>query len=162
MSCVAVSMIFVLLAAAFVTANSWTGMTPLYTIRMEQQSSEKHFLPTERNDFTYTAENGCTILYTAGYCGSLPAAETLIGPTCWDSCDGTCDLTCWETCPNTCNTCWNTCQSTCPNTCQSTCQSTCPNTCEQTCDTCGSTCGYTCEGTCFGDTCWDTCPYCSG
>ncbi len=159
MSFVAVSMVVVLLAAA-VTATSWTGATPLYTIRMEQVSSEKHFLPTERSSFTYTAENGYTLLYNAEYCGYTPAIETLIGATCWDSCDGTCDYTCWETCPNTCYTCPNTCLNTCENTCPDTCENTCPNTCEETCSTCTLTCPYTCQDTCYGRTCWDTCPPC--
>lgn len=163
---VAVSMAFVLLAAAVVTATSCTGATPLYTIRMEQASSEKHFLPTERSSFTYTTENGCTVLYDVEYCGTLPAAETIIGPTCWDSCDGTCDVTCWETCPNTCedtcpNTCPNTCWYTCPYTCWNTCVGTCPDTCIETCNTCYSTCPYTCQDTCYGRTCYDTCPPCS-
>lgn len=146
-------MVLVLFAAAIVTASSWTGATPLYTIRMEQASSEKHFLPTEKSNFIYTTENGYTLLNGAGYGSAyVPAIET-VGNTCWDSCDGTCEITCWETCDYTCPV---TCGNTCPNTCPNTCQNTCPNTCS----TCQLTCPYTCQDTCYGRTCWDTCPPC--
>lgn len=52
-----VSNVFVLLAATAVTASPFIRM-PLYTMRMEQISAKMHLLPTEQNDFMYTAENG--------------------------------------------------------------------------------------------------------
>ncbi len=144
--------VLVSLAVACVTASPWITNTPLYTVRMEQQSSEMNFLPTAVNGFTYTTGNGYTLnCAVAGSCNS--ARLLLTGNTCWDSCGGTCEYTCWETCDG--QTCEGTCSVTCESTCPSTCASTCPNTCDG--PTCESTCGNTCEGTCYGRTCWDTC-----
>jgi len=109
--------------AVAVTATSLGCNTPLYTVRMEQVSSKMSFLPTEMNEFTYTAEKGHNADYDlqADYdYSSLP----LGGPTC--------PYTCWETCPNgicqekTCGhpicspTCWYTCEVTCPVICPDT------------------------------------------
>ncbi len=118
-----------LLAVTCVTAASWSD-TPLYTLRMEQASSEMNFLPVERSGFTYTAEKGCSLDYDgAGCCFVKPLEE----PTYWETCStcestcegGTCEGTCYSTCPNTCATCEPTCE-----------QNTCWNTCDSTCSTC--------------------------
>lgn len=50
---------------AAVTAYSPVSHTPLYTARMEQQSSGMHFLPTEMNDLTYTSEPGFELNFEA-------------------------------------------------------------------------------------------------
>lgn len=123
----------------FVTASSLTAHTPLFTVRMEQASSDMHFLPTSVESFFYSAENGYCLDYAvdAGVC-AVPLEE----PTGWATCAGQ----------------HNTCSSTCVNTCGSTCVSTCGYTCVNTCCTCVSTCPYTCQNTC-GSTCGSTCPY---
>jgi hypothetical protein len=94
---------------AAVTAIPLTYNTPLYTVRMEQISSEMNFLPTEMNDFTFTAENGYNLNYIPEYCdvGSYDTyARTYDGSyTCWG----------YYTCPFTCNsniTCYSTCRPT--------------------------------------------------
>ena len=147
-----------LIAVACVTASSWGGSTPLYTIRMEQASSKMNFLPTAMNAFTYTADNGSLLnCEPAAYCGNcIPLVSGGVN-TC-ETCPG--HYTCYNTCPDTCEpscegTCFEpTCSSTCPVTCETCTQPTC-ETCE-TCSTC-VTCPYTCS-TCKGhDTCWDTC-----
>lgn len=143
-----------IMCAALMTATT-SPHTPLYTVRMEQESNKMNFLPTEVNQFTYTAENGCTVLYEVSLCGVHPLEEPTVPETCPNTCD---DETCYgPTCPETsCNTC-STCSSTC-NTCtQPTCE-TCEETCPYTCSTCSSTCwntcsGYTCKDTCEID-CW--------
>lgn len=154
---VVVSAAVVLFAVTAVTASS-SQNTPLYTMRMEQASSRMNFLPTAVNDFTYAAENGCTVNYDdVGYCGDelLVTHQADTWCTCWPFCETT-EYTCESqpTCPITCNTCIiPTCDFTCPPTCQgATCTApTCPDTCTgPTCDQ--STCsGNTCEGTCDGD-----------
>ena len=53
----------VVLCAAAVSALPSLSSTPLYTFRMEQVSSEMSFLPTERNNFTYTTEKGYNMQY---------------------------------------------------------------------------------------------------
>ena len=124
------------LITAACAASSTAFYTPLYRYRMEQQSSQMHFLPIERNGFTYMAESGCNLYYAHGV---IPLEEPTVPETCPNTCEETCDTcssTCWSTCPNTCpNTCW----STCPNTCEETCEPTCWSTCEE--PTCWSTCG---------------------
>jgi hypothetical protein len=50
---------------AAVTAYSPLSHTPLYTVRMEQQSSGMHFLPTEMNSPTYTSEPGFDLDFEA-------------------------------------------------------------------------------------------------
>lgn len=116
-SLVVVSIALVLLVTA-VTASPWASSTPLYTLRMEQASSEMNFLPTTMNSFTYTTEKGYTLNYNTGYCDVNPLSDkptsaqtpckwtdpysTCSGYTCWLSCGGTCE-TCAVTCPNTCN-----------------------------------------------------------
>lgn len=139
------------LLAVTVTATSWGGNTPLYTVRMEQASSKMHFLPAIMNTVVYTAEQGYT-LTCAVTGGTIP-----FKPETTDTCEGwTCEYTCvGSTCASTCPyTCPNTCQSTCPNTCQNTCPNTCYNTCEETCEVCVtiSTCvtcgGRTCDPPC--------------
>ncbi len=159
-------------AATAVTANPRTSNTPLYTLRMEQQSNELSFLPTEVNEFAYFAQEGYSLNYGAdGNCGCLGARYVV--PR-WPYTCGTCDeYYCDE--PTHCGTCGTcgTCNSTCPYTCDDpTCPSTCPNTCNtcpNTCKTCQQyTCFYlTCNyPTCFWDTCiwytcdWPTCIYC--
>ncbi|KYK32712.1 MAG: hypothetical protein HXS48_05000 [Theionarchaea archaeon] len=96
------------LAITAVTANSRASNTPLYTYRMEQQSSEMNFLPTERNTFTYETEGRCVL----NSCGCGDGAKPLNPYTC-----GTCDeyycdnpSLCYGTCHSTCSTCsGNTC-----------------------------------------------------
>ncbi len=161
----------VLLAATCVTARSETQNTPLYTVRMEQASSKMNFLPTVKNDFTYSAEKGCTLnCSVAKYCGAEPlvTAHSDTWCTCWPQCETT-EYTCESdpTCLLTCNTCINpTCPYTCPYTCDGatcttpTCDITCPNTCG-TCQGQGWTCDDTsCQYTCYtcGLTCEATCP----
>ena len=155
---IAVLGVATLIAVACVTASSWGGSTPLYTIRMEQVSSKMNFLPTAMNAFTYTADNGSLLTCEpAAYCGNcIPLVSGGVN-TC-ETCPG--HYTCYNTCPDTCEpscegTCFEpTCSSTCPVTCETCTQPTC-ETCE-TCSTC-VTCPYTCS-TCKGhDTCWDTC-----
>lgn len=126
---------------------------PLYTMRMEQASSNMNFLPAEQNTFTYTTEPGCILTSSvAGWCGAAQPATGV--STCSDT---TC-LTYWPTC-STCSgdTCEVTCV-TCEDTCDSTCAGyTCESTCgEPTCQTCGSTCvGPTCvQVTCVPSTCY--------
>lgn len=91
-------------AVTAVTASSWVH-TPLYTVRMEQVSSDMHFLPTEMNDFTYTAENGNNLNYdVSAYCDATLLGidvHTLCG---YDTCLGyyTCPFTCGMTCSGTC------------------------------------------------------------
>ena len=121
-----IGIVIVSLAVA-VTATSLGSNTPLYTVRMEQASSKMNFLPTEMNEFTYTAEKGYTIDYDlqADYDYSvLP----LGGPTCQHTCPYTCSLTC----PNgICQdkTCGHPiCQPTCGYTCEVTCPVICPDT----------------------------------
>ncbi|KYK31478.1 MAG: hypothetical protein HXS48_01120 [Theionarchaea archaeon] len=120
LSLAAMSVAVLLLGVTFVTANPLTS-TPLYTVRMEQQSSEMSFLPTEMNEVTYTTENGYTLNYNAplGCCGDANplGACTYYATTCCSSCYGTCSATC----PLTCYTCPATCTDTCPNTCGYSC-----------------------------------------
>jgi hypothetical protein len=114
----------ILLYAACVTASS-TLDAPLYTVRMEQQSSKMSFLPTAVNQFTYTAENKYTVnCDVTAWCGATPFNPLTIGFTCETCRDPTC--------------------VTCPATCLPTCPSTCSSTCPDTCDTCESTCNVTC------------------
>ena len=158
-------------AVAAVSADPSPASTPLYTLRMEQHSSELNFLPTEVNDFTYTTGDGFTLncdvsttcctdvqpLSTAPggtFCFTCPpecdtSEWTCHGNyTCYYTCEGhgyTCDQT---SCQETCSTCegW-TCDATgCQSTCSTCDQPTCPDTCWDTCD--DPTCPYTCEHTC--------------
>ncbi|MBU7048191.1 MAG: hypothetical protein HXS54_17280 [Theionarchaea archaeon] len=163
---VVISLSLTLCVVAAVSATTKRGSdTPLYTFRMEQASSEKNFLPTERSTFAYSAKQGYTLVYdSAKECSCITPLATGYN-TCQDTCPETCeDDTCEETtCPNTCSTCTQpTCPATCPNTCLSTCPSTCTNTCPETCEaTCASTCStcvYTCWWTCSKtcDTCYST------
>lgn len=164
------SAVLVSLAVTYVTASSSIN-TPLYNVRMEQQSSKMNFLPTAVNGFTYTAEEGCNLdcgfSGAAGYCGVSPLATSpasTCNPSCFDTCEETCEWTCFDTCSNTCSTCTDpTCPATCPATCSTcnptcdepTCAATCPSTCAWTCDY--STCAYS---TCFYSTCYmSTCQY---
>lgn len=128
-----------------VTANSLTFNTPLYTLRMEQTSYRMNFLPTAVNGFTFIAEKGCKLTYSAygncstnGYCGGANPLAT--------------DVSCVQTHCDTCVTYSGerTCQLTCPDTCVTTCDDpTCPWTCYQS--TCEASCGQitckTCETT---------------
>ena len=118
---VVVSASVLLLAITAVTAHNRTVNIPLYTLRMEQVSSEMNFLPTEMNSFTYTAENGYNLNCVAPteFCGAKPLdifLGTLGGPTCElfttkHTCeDEECIWTGAFTCPHTCfDTCWGTC-----------------------------------------------------
>ena len=160
---VVISALFVGYAVTAVVAAG--PYTPLYTLRMEQMSSEKNFLPTEKTPFTYTAEPGCTVNYPGShYCGETPlyTGDPTCPRTCELSCDGeptcegpTCYSTCYSTCPNTCP---NTCADTCPNTCEETCPETCIESCIATCYTCPATCPWTCSKTC--STCYSTSACC--
>jgi hypothetical protein len=101
MSAVLVS--FVILV---VTASSLASSTPLYTVRMEQASSQMHFLPTAVTEFTYTAAPGVELNYTVMESNSIRGPNT----------QGTC-LTCLiETCQGD-----PTCESTCEFTCDPHC-----------------------------------------
>ena len=101
-------------AITAVTASSWVN-TPLYTVRMEQVSNNMHFLPTEVNDFTYTAENGCNVTYdVSAYCDANASGIDVQtysgGDTCWlyYTCPFTCinNITCYWTCkPTACAPC---------------------------------------------------------
>ena len=109
------------IAVTAVTASSWTTNTPLYTVRMEQASSNMNFLPTEMDYFTYIAEKGynlnCVALTECCGVKSLNIClSTLGGPTCElyttkHTCeDPECMWTYEYTCPFTCfDTCWQTC-----------------------------------------------------
>ena len=128
MSIAVVGMVSVSLAVTVAAANPLLVGTPLYTVRMEQASSNMNFLPTEVNSFTYITENGYTLTHdVVGSCGGIPL---------WTSpyTECTCVVSCWDTCP-----CNPTCLPTCPETCDSP---TCPYTCEHTCR-------YTCEKPCI-------------
>jgi hypothetical protein len=99
------------LMVTIVTASSSISYTPLYSLRMEQASSEKNFLPTSINNFTYAAENGYTLNYdiSEGCYGITPLIVTW-QPTCefYNTCE-TCSGG-LNTCPNTCwDTCWVSC-----------------------------------------------------
>jgi hypothetical protein len=138
------------LLVTIVTAGSWMSSSPLYTVRMEQASSEMNFLPTALSGFTYVTEKGHMLDYCCsnGYCGMMPLGTSTgsICDTCYPICDETQEYTCYQTsCQSTCYTC-STC-STCPG------QWTCPNTCR----TCFSTCPYTC---CTCKVCETTEPSC--
>ena len=183
LSVVVVSGAFLIGVVTFATAGSLMANTPLYTVRMEQASSEMSFLPTEMNGFTYTTEKGSTVnsCANAQYCGGVELLDTLghtYCGTCWPQCstsEATCEgsYTCYytcigDTCPIiTCMTCegqGNTCDATsCQETCSTCTQPTCstcngwtcdPTGCQNTCYTCDRTCWDTCEG----NTCWPPCP----
>jgi len=131
MSYIVVIAVFALLAVTAVTASAWRpSHTPLYTMRMEQASSEMNFLSTARNNFAYTTGRGYELNYdVAGYCVAGLAGEVSVSGPCFET---ECS-TCWPTCVNTCsNTCVNTCLYTCVSTCR-TCVYTCWNTCAATC-----------------------------
>jgi hypothetical protein len=153
---VAVIMLAVMcLAVTTIVANSTPSSTPLYIFRMEQVSSKMNFLPTGKNEFTYTTERNYTLTYEiVSKYGAKPLEFTIDTCEPCETAASTCEITC-QTCPSTCgNTCPDTCASTCGNTCPSTCEYTCPNTCSKTCncpatlETCESTCPYTCPHTC--------------
>jgi hypothetical protein len=161
----AVCAVLTFFAVALVAAHPQIDScgTPLYTFRMEQASSEMHFLPTEVNGFSYAAEKGYTVNYDgAGVCCDFDSStpNTTVPNqinTMWITCT-TCGPTC-ETCILTCDTCYCTCWETCKCTCQGiTCDFvTCDYTCEDTCDTCFVTCFVTCWDTCNVNTCFNTC-----
>lgn len=121
---VGISIAATLLVATAVCASNIPSTTPLYTVRMEQQSNDMNFLPTEMNEFTYTAEPGYTVTYNALECCSIHP----LGPP------PTCEQ-------NPCEWTVDTCPYTCLYTCPATCFNTCPNTCW----------GLTCEGSTCGD-----------
>lgn len=172
---ISTTVFFAITAAA---ANTLSPNTPLYTFRMEQVSSEMNFLPTEKNDFNYTAENGCTLNY------AIQASSAVSIITTSGTCRECRNITNLRTCPKTCETCpgdfgckktWDTCHTHCPitclptcpgiKTCADTCKKTCPGKigCEKTWDTCHITCPITCSPTCFWNrtctyTCEKTCP----
>ncbi|MBU7046644.1 MAG: hypothetical protein HXS54_09430 [Theionarchaea archaeon] len=130
---------------AVTTASSLAANSPLFSIRMEQASSEKNFLPREMIRFTYSTEKGFTLTAECEGCGGVSLLDLK------SQRDTECDETCFNTCPPTCDTCGSTCDGTCPYTCDdptcpSTCSETCPSTCDYTCD--DPTCAYTCEQTC--------------
>jgi hypothetical protein len=145
-----VGVCIVLCVVAVAPATSLLADTPLYTVRMEQNSSEKHFLPTEVNEFSYNAEPGYTVTkevsaYTGG--ATLDTGVWTCEPNTHEFTCKTCNtcLTCescfhcetQDTCEPTCETCTNTCESTCHATCPDTCANpTCPETCPNTCTDC--------------------------
>ena len=178
----AVGVAVVLCAVAVVTASPRiSSNTPLYTMRMEQASNKMHFLPTEKNNFTYTIERGYNLEHLVGAmfgevaldttpctCEECTVDFTCPHGTCSDTCDtcftctNTCEGTCGPTCPGTCatcSTCNRTCANTCAETCVSSCDGTCSDTCPQTCATCETVCEHTCY-TCEGETCYGTCDTC--
>ena len=131
----AVGVVFAVLAVNAVGARPSTSDTPLYTLRMEEASSEMNFLPTEMNTFTYTAEKG----FTVGQKISTWSSEVhkfrdsaIVCPTV-----------------NTCFTC-STCDSCLICHTISNCPTEGSSTCEQTeciLETCMQTvCGQTCQG----------------
>jgi len=147
MSLAVAGMVIVSLAVT-ITASPLISSTPLFIFRMEQVSSEKNFLPTERNTFTYTTQEGYRLNYDVAGCfgpvvpliTGVETCDTCGSPVCIpdpESLSGTCDQ---HTCGDTC---WYTCSYV--NTCPNTCEDTCPNTCGV--PTCGNTCGDTCPET---------------
>jgi hypothetical protein len=127
MSAAVIILVAALLAVASVAASSGVEPnTPLYTLRMEQASSEMKFLPTGRNTFVYTSEKGCTLNYNISGGNFAEPLSSTLEYTCRDTCQYTCYVD-----QNTCaNTCWDTCDS----------QWTCWYTCFQyTCITCYAT-----------------------
>lgn len=107
----AVGTVIAVLAVMCVAASVQTSSTPLYTVRMEQISSEMNFLPTAVNGFTYTAEKGYTVnCEVSAYNGANLFNPLTIGTTCETCHDPTC-VTCFHTCLPTCDdtTCRNTC-----------------------------------------------------
>ncbi len=137
-SLVVISAAAVALVVIAATAGSLLADTPLYTLRMEQLSSEMHFLPTAVNGFDYNTENGYTMDHDVAAYSSPLFGDTVFQKTCWGitctdpTCPETCPATCYLTCPNTCG---NTCPATCPATCNPTCNDFTCKTC-QTCITC--------------------------
>lgn len=110
----AISGAAVILTVTMAMAIPAASNTPLYTVRMEQASSQMNFLPTERNTFTYSAEKGVELNYdVTEYCSIEPLSTHEW--TCVDStCGGTLCSTCVNTCGSTCKTCpYQTCGSTC-------------------------------------------------
>ncbi len=87
---------FALLVITAVIASPLVSNTPLYTVRMEQESSKMNFLPTEVSAFTYTAERGYELTYDVHLQHSEGVYATLSGPTCYITCEPTCAY--W-TCP---------------------------------------------------------------
>jgi hypothetical protein len=61
-----------LIIATTVSASSFAG-SPLFSLRMEQQSSKMNFLPTEIKGFTYAAESkSCLTLDMSLCCNAVP------------------------------------------------------------------------------------------
>lgn len=134
MSVVLTGGIVAFLAMTCITALPRMTSTPLYTVRMEQASSEMNFLPTEMNTYVYTAAKGYNLnCCITGRCScSGGDVNPLLPYTC-----GTCDeYYCEEpTHCGTCVTCYSTCQSSCGGTCSTCSGSTCEDTCYPTeCD----------------------------
>lgn len=129
----AVIIVAVSLAVTWVAADFETSQTPLYTFRMEQQSSKMGFLPTKITEFTYTTygQQNCNILGNDGEISYSTTEVTCTPVTCEITCPITCFGTCEHTCPDTCEyTCWETCGQTCPDTCEHTCRYTCDKPCQ--------------------------------
>ena len=124
---------------AVVTASPGVqSKTPLYTIRMEQASSNMHFLPTEVNEITYTTTQGYTLTCDIP---TWKSNSTEPGSTYWV----THDCTCWGTMHCTC---WLTVDCTCWHTLNCTCWDTGYCTCSP------FTCWYF---SCFDFSCWISC-----
>ena len=141
-------------AASSKTSSSPTVNVPLYTVRMEQASSEMNFLPTEKHNFAYNTEKGCTLNYcVADNCNSAVPLHTSSQNTCYGyvTCEGS--ATCWQTCYGythggytcfaTCYNWWTCTPATCHYSCGAytcvavfTCMGTCVQTCPETCETC--------------------------
>ena len=128
------------LAVTYATAAPSLN-TPLYTYRMEQSSSKMHFLPTDINCYTYTAEKGyhihdniCDIANKGGGIDSVINTCNGTGYTCngEPTCHSSCPDTCRETCPGW-FTCWETCYEPTCETCSITCDPGCLTAATETC-----------------------------
>jgi hypothetical protein len=96
---IGIGIVIVSLTIAVAAANSPAFSTPLYTVRMEQASSQMSFLPTEMNNFTYTTEKGYTVNYDIlARCDY--AGLSFGGFTCPETCPYTCEQTCPGICPH--------------------------------------------------------------
>lgn len=120
MSLMAVDALALLAVTAATASSERSSHTSLYTVRMEQASSDMNFLPTAKNNIAFITGSGyglnCDV---AGYCSAKPL-DTGGAFTCEVSCDPCLDTecsTCWATCVSTCDTCAYTCPYTCAATC---------------------------------------------
>lgn len=131
-----IGIVLVPFAVPCVSASSGKPDAPLYTLRMEQASSGMNFLPTQVNNFVYTAEKGYTVNYDAAGCCNVVRGLFSVPLTCEDDCIGIYGFTLISTCSETCSACeywivFRTCYGSCRyDTCRArdfTCF-ICPNT----------------------------------